>query len=114
MAGKTRYLLDRDGRFLARLVLPKDLRPYMDVKSDLRTVLGADRRTALRSLPRAVADLKHQIAEGECRAGAAGATTAAPDCYPLSDAQIALLSYEARLIQDQDSANKGHIYADVG
>jgi hypothetical protein len=43
MAGKTKYLLDRDGRFLARLVIPKDLRPYMGGKSELRSALGADR-----------------------------------------------------------------------
>ena len=49
-----------------------------------------------------MADLQHQIALGERRAVSAGATTATPGRYPLSNAQIALLSYEARLIQDQE------------
>jgi hypothetical protein len=49
----------------------------MDGKSELRTALGVDHRTALQSLPRALADLQHQIALLERHAVSAGAMTAA-------------------------------------
>jgi hypothetical protein len=62
MAGKVRNLLNRDGRYFARLVIPKELRPFMDGKTELRTALGPDRREALRKLPGAVAELQHRIA----------------------------------------------------
>ncbi|WP_420712663.1 DUF6538 domain-containing protein [Ancylobacter sp. SL191] len=50
IAAKVRHLLNRKGRFFARLVVPKDLRPFMDGKSELRSSLGPDRRTALKKL----------------------------------------------------------------
>ena len=50
MAGKVRHLLNRDGRYFARLVIPKELRPYLDGKTELRTPLGPDYRTALKKL----------------------------------------------------------------
>jgi hypothetical protein len=40
MAGKVRNLLNRDGRYFARLVIPKELRPFMNGKTELRTPLG--------------------------------------------------------------------------
>lgn len=55
MAGKVRNLLNRDGRYFARLVIPKELRPFMDRKTELRTPLGPDYRAALKKLPGAVA-----------------------------------------------------------
>ena len=72
MAGRVRNLLNRNGRYFARLVIPKELRPFMDGKTELRTPLGPDYRTALRTLPGAVAALQHNIALGERRAVAAG------------------------------------------
>lgn len=50
MAGKDRYLQERNGRFYARLVIPEGLRPYLDNKTELRTPLGADRRAAVTQL----------------------------------------------------------------
>ncbi len=35
-------MLNHDGRYFARLVIPKGLRPFMGGKSELRTALGAD------------------------------------------------------------------------
>jgi integrase len=113
MAGRAMYLTNRNGRFFARLVIPKDLRPFMGGKTELRTALGADRRTALRSLHGAVAELRLQITAAERRAVSAGAAAAAPGRYPLSNGQIALQTYEARLAQDQDGRNKTRFWGAV-
>ncbi len=60
MAGAQRYLLNRDGRFFARLVVPKELRGIVG-KSELRTPLGPDRRGAMKLLPTAVAAMQAEI-----------------------------------------------------
>jgi hypothetical protein len=113
MAGKVRNLLNRDGRYFARLVIPKELRPFMAGKTELRTPLGPDYRTALRALPGAVAALQHQIALGERRAVAAGARTVAVGHYPLAPDQIALRNYHDRLAQDEALRNRGPAWASV-
>lgn len=104
MAGKARHMLNRDGRYFARLVIPKDLRSFMDGKTELRTALGADYHQALKLLPGAVAALQHQIALAERRGAVAGAGVAVgakptPQLgrYPLSPAQIAVHNYQTRL-----------------
>src|SRR5690606_13063491 len=97
MAGKVRNLLNRNGRFFARLVIPKELRPFMGGKTELRTALGPDYRTALKLLPGAVAELQHKIALGERRAVEAGAQPVTIGRYPLAADQIALRNYETRL-----------------
>ena len=61
MAGEVRNLLNRDGRYFARVTVPKDLRKIVG-KRELRTSLGPDRREALRKLPLAVARLLDTIA----------------------------------------------------
>jgi len=61
MASKARYILSRDGRFFARLVVPLALRPYVDGKTELRTALGPDHRQAPAELPGAVARLQRKI-----------------------------------------------------
>lgn len=108
MAGKVRHMLNRAGHYLGRLVIPTDLRPFMDGKSELRTALGADYRQALKLPPGAVAALQHQIALAERRGAVAGAgagagARAAPQLgrYPLSPAQIAVHNYQARLTEDE-------------
>lgn len=60
MAGAQRYLLNRDGRFFARLVVPKELRGVIG-KSELRTPLGPDRRGAIKLMPTAVAAMQAEI-----------------------------------------------------
>jgi integrase len=103
MAGAQRYLLNRDGRFFARLVVPKDLRPVVG-KSELRAPLGPDRRTAVKLLPGAVAQLQHQIAQAERQAAPANVTSA-PVRYPLAPDQIALSHYHQRLALDDELRN---------
>lgn len=113
MAGKVRNLLDRDGRYFARLVIPKELRPFMGGKSELRTALGPDYREALKKLPGAVALLQHEISLGERRAAEAGAREVTIGRYPLAPDQIALRNYQSRLVQDEALRNAGPQWASV-
>ncbi|RWP58016.1 MAG: integrase [Mesorhizobium sp.] len=103
--------MNRDGRYFARLVVPKELRPYMDGKTELRTALGPDYRTALKTLPGAVAALQHQIALGERRAVDAGEPSVTIGRYPLSPPQIASRDYQARLAFDAEIRAHYHQYA---
>ncbi|MCB2111753.1 MAG: integrase, partial [Rhodobacteraceae bacterium] len=57
-------MVNRSGRYHARLVVPKDLRKIVG-KTELRTPLGGDYRQAVRLLPGAVAQLQHKIALAE-------------------------------------------------
>jgi hypothetical protein len=99
MAGATRYLLNRNGRFFARLVVPKDLRQIVG-KSELRTALGPDLRTARNHLPGAVAALQHELAVAERQAAASGAGNVQLGRYPLAPDQIAASHYAQRLAFD--------------
>lgn len=110
MAGKVRHLVNRKGRYHARLVVPKDLRGIVG-KTELRTPLGGDYRQALKLLPGAVAQLQHQIAEAERQAS--GANKSAPARYPLTPDQIAHSHYMQRLAFDDELRNDPR-YASIG
>lgn len=111
MAGKVRHLINRSGRYHARLVVPKDLRDVVG-KTELRSPLGADYRQALKLLPGAVARLQHQIAQAERKAGQ-GISQAGAARYPLAPDQIALSHYNQRLAFD-DLLRNHPGYADSG
>lgn len=100
MAGKIRHMINRDGRYHARLVVPKDLRAVIG-KTELRSPLGGDYREALRLLPGAVAQLQHRIALAERKTGQG----AAPARYPLAPDQIARSHYMQRLAFDDEARN---------
>ena len=103
MAGKVRHLINRSGRYHARLVIPKDLRGVMG-KTELRQPLGGDYRQALRLLPGAVAQLQHEIALAE-RKLAAERPGARPARYPMAPDQIAWANYQSRLAFDDTMRN---------
>lgn len=111
MAGKVRHMINRSGRYHARLVVPKDLRGIVG-KSELRAPLGGDYRQALKLLPGAIAQLQHQIAQAEQKAGA-GKPQPGPARYPLDPAQIAHSHYMQRLAFD-DMLRNDPRYAAVG
>lgn len=113
MAGKVRHLLNRQGRYFARLVIPVDLRPFMDGKTELRTPLGPDRRTALAKLPGAVAALQHQIGLAEQQANVAG-KAATTGRYPLTAEQIARREYQTQIEFDAEIRQHDHRYAMLG
>tara|TARA_R110002051_G_scaffold30487_1_gene70521 strand:- start:28063 stop:29631 length:1569 start_codon:yes stop_codon:yes gene_type:complete len=100
MAGKVRHLINRSGRYHARLVVPKDLRSIIG-KSELRTPLGGDYRFALRHLPGAVAQLQSQIGEAERKSG----QVATMPRYPMATDQIAHAHYTRRLAFDDQLRN---------
>lgn len=96
-------MVNRSGRYHARLVVPKDLRGIVG-KTELRTPLGGDYRQSIKLLPGAVAQLQHQIALAEQKAGA-GRATSTPARYPLAPDQIAVSHYMQRLAYDDELRN---------
>jgi len=114
VAGKVQYLLNREGRYFARLVIPKDLRPFMSGKTELRSALGPDYRTAVKKLPGAVALLQHEIALAERQAAEAGQSPITMGRYPLAPSQIALRNYQERLAFDEEMRNGNPFYARMG
>ncbi len=108
MAGKVRHLVNRSGRYHARLVVPKDLRAAIG-KTELRLPLGGDHRQALKLLPGAVAKLQNQIGEAERRQGQGSK----PLRYPLATDQLALSLYQQRLEIDEQLRNSP-TYASIG
>ncbi|SIQ11853.1 hypothetical protein [Bosea sp. TND4EK4] len=114
MAGTVRYLLNRDGRYFARLVVPPKLRPFIGGKSELRTALGPDRKEAIKRLNGAVALLQHEIALAERRAAEAGQRPIAPGRYPLTIDQLALRNYQSRIAFDEELRRTDHRYALIG
>ncbi|WP_245890472.1 DUF6538 domain-containing protein [Roseovarius confluentis] len=103
MAGKPRNFVNRNGRYHARLVVPKDLRGIIG-KTELRTPLGGDYRQAIKLLPGAVAQLQHQIALAE-RKISAGTLQTGRARYPLAPDQIAMSHYMQRLAFDDELGN---------
>lgn len=112
MTSKVRYLLSRDGRYFARLVVPLALRPYLEGKTELRTALGPDRRQALTNLPGAVARLQIKIGLADKRSsqGANGGNMGASR-YPLNTVQIAELEYRQEMEMDALIRAQDHRYA---
>lgn len=114
MGRKVRYLLERDGRYYARIVIPKALRPFLENKTELRTPLGADYREATRKIHAAVAEMQFTIRQAEIKAAEVGADVETSAAFSLSNEQMALRHYIRRLAQDTEQRNTSHIYASMG
>lgn len=112
MAGKIKHLLERDGRFYTRLVVPQVLRKHLGDKSELRTPLGADRRTAERAHPAALADLHLAIRQAEKKAEINGQKVRERARQPLAIEQIVALNYQQRLAQD-DHSRRSTLHAQI-
>jgi integrase len=111
MTGKIKNMVNRKGRYHARLVVPKDLRGIVG-KTELRTPLGGDYRAAVKLLPSAVAQLQQQIAVAERQAGQ-GKSQGSAARYSLTPDQIAHSHYAQRLAFD-DLLRNDPRYAGVG
>ena len=61
MAGKIRHFMERNGRYFSRVVIPRDLRPYLDGKTELRAPLGGERSITIRKHPVALAGLMEAL-----------------------------------------------------
>lgn len=99
MATKDRHLVERDGRFYARLVVPQSLREAIG-KTELREPLGPDKRVARYNLTAAVARLKAQL-EGAALGIAPKVQQHAPKRRPTSLREIALQNYRGELGLDE-------------
>lgn len=110
MAGKTRHLKEKDGRFYARIAVPAALRESIG-KSELVAPLGGDRRAAMRLLPEAVAAFQRQLDA----ARPLGAIAIEPQVAhrPLSIEQMAARSYKDRLHQDSILRDNSIAWASV-
>lgn len=109
MAGKVRHLKFRSGRYSARLVVPKHLRPIVG-KAELETQLGSDRRQALASLPGAVAGLQAKIAVAERKANGGKPV---PVRYPMSAEEIAIATYHSLIAFDLDIREQDPRFANL-
>lgn len=99
MAGKTRHLKEKNGRFYARIAVPAALRSAIG-KSELVTPLGGDRRAALRLLPEAAAALLRRLDEARPEGAVAAKLPREDVVRSLSIEQLAIKSYKDRLRQD--------------
>jgi hypothetical protein len=108
MAGRVRHLINRSGRYHARLVVPKDLRGIIG-KSELRSPLGGDYRQALKMLPSSVAQLQIKIGEAERKSGFFSDVPR----YPMAPDQMAHAHYTRRLAFDDELRNDPR-YAMIG
>ncbi len=115
MPKKIRYLLPRDGRYFARIVIPKNLRPYLEPedkgKWEFREPLGADYRTAVARLATEVAGFQAKLAVAERRAMVAKGEAITPGRYPLPVEQIALRNYNQRIAFDTELRNMDNRHA---
>jgi len=111
MAGKPQHWKERNGCYSARIIVPPNLRPYLDNRAELEIQLGGDRRMALRNHAAAVASMqrqigiarqKHEVATGKHRTMAA---------YPLSPQQIALREYQIQINLDEEIRAHDPAYA---
>lgn len=99
VARKVRYLLERDGRYYARLVVPAHLRSYLEGKTELRVPLGADYREATKAIHGAVADLQFKIKQAEVRAADAGVAPRSAAPFEISAEQMALRLFRIRMTE---------------
>ena len=95
MAGKIRHLQFVGGRYNARNSVPSELRSVIG-KTELLTPLGADRRTAIRDLSRAVAHHQDQLAEARRQLSSQND----PPNRPLTSDEIAQAHYLEELNHD--------------
>lgn len=102
MAGKLRHWKERNGRFSARIVIPPQLRPYLDGKAELEIQLGGDRRTAIRNHAAAVASMQRQIGLARQKHEAVTGQQPKAPSYPLTAQQIALRDYESQIAFDAE------------
>jgi integrase len=100
LAGKARYLIERAGRFHARIVVPQKLRPIIH-KTELSRPLGPDRRLALKALAKAVAELQSHLSAAEAQLlQASGKTTRSRSLPLLTAAEAAQAHFASGLAFD--------------
>lgn len=118
------YLLERDGRYYARVVVPKNLRPFLGGRTEFRTPLGPDRRAALRRLHTEVGNFQHQIGLAKRAFETANGVTVnesvpngkalqKPVPYPMTPEEIAIRDYFIQIEFDALARQHDHRFADT-
>lgn len=110
MAGRVRFLLERDGRYYARKVVPIELRNYLKT-TELRMPLGADRRIAIRSLPLALVSIDAKLDAARQLAISDGNRLRPTEV--LAPGALAKHHYQARLALDELLRNSGQPWASL-
>lgn len=100
-----RHLLDRDGRYHARVVVPVPLRPAIG-KRELLEPLGPDRRDAIRRLPAAVARMQEQIEAAREELKPARPVRIHPG-RPMTDRSMGTAHYQRELTLDDATRGRG-------
>ncbi|WP_438991077.1 hypothetical protein [Lentibacter sp.] len=113
MAGKIKNFLDRDGRYFSRIAVPKELRPYLGNKTELRKALGGDKRNAIAQHTIEVALLQMMLDDAK-RQYTDAVTKRASAFEPWSIQQIAADNYLGRLAFDTELRATTHLYAQPG
>lgn len=93
-----RNLLDRNGRYFARLIVPAPLRPIIG-KRELLTPLGGDRTKAIRALPRAVGEM-HGVLDVAREALKPPRRTRLTPNRAMTDRTMAMAHYESEIVLD--------------
>ncbi|MFS8116152.1 integrase [Rhizobium jaguaris] len=100
--GKVPYLLNREGRFFARVKIPKSLRyQHFAGATELRRALGADRDEAIRRLPAVLDEWRIEIKLARQRLAECPPPPGVHNPKPI--AQIIARDYLAHLQADEES-----------
>jgi integrase len=114
MVGKVRHLLERGGRYYARIVVPARIRSIVG-KAELTAPLGGDRRLALRKLPAVVAGLQDRISAGEAELRRrTHAPAPARRARPLDAIEIARIQFAESVEFDTELRDTDPRYAEFG
>jgi hypothetical protein len=108
VASKTKNLLERDGRFYARLSVPTSLKTIVG-KRELLEALGSDRRTALRKLPGVIAKMLSTLDAARLQVVAKAKPANPRYGQILSEHQIARSFYESELFSDGQDRDAGNV-----
>lgn len=106
MAQRIPHLLEREGRYYARVVIPKPLRSLFAGRWEMSNPLGPDRREAVRRLPGAVAEIQTQLEAARAQLKTVYRIKVQPrPGKPLTDRQMAAQHYGTELaLDDADRA----------
>lgn len=107
MAGKIRHLLNRGGRYYARLSVPVALRSIVG-KRELVEALGPDTRTAERKLSGVVAKMQNQLDAALAQSVSKKTPTKPLIGQRLNDRQIARAFYDSELALDRANRDAGN------
>ena len=97
MVARVKHMLEREGRYYSRLVVPVAARPFLGDKVEMRTPLGADYKEAVKRHYVAITDMMLMIQEAEQKAVMQGAKLPQPTKYRMTITQIAQINYQQRL-----------------